>query len=107
MQRLGLLAAWAILAAQIDPRVALLERAVLGQVLYRMGDRAAAIRTYETLVSDAPDDAAARAALERWRREGDLHDRMQQAVGSHFRVAFEGPEEASLAARALDSLDRA
>ena len=54
-----------------------------------------------------PDDRDARATLERWQREADLHDRMQQAVGSHFTVSFEGPAEAELAAEALESLDRA
>ena len=56
--------------------------------------RLRAMRTYETLVAMAPDDRDARATLERWRREADLHDRMQQAVGSHFTVSFEGPAEA-------------
>ena len=82
-------------------------RLLLGQILYRMGDRAGAMRAYEALVADAPDRADAQAALARWRREADLHDRMQQAVGSHFTVSFEGPEEAALAAGALDALDRA
>src|SRR5437867_6280623 len=45
--------------------------------------------------------------LDRWRRELDLHDRMQRAIGSHFTVSFEGPAEAELAAQALESLDRA
>ena len=74
---------------------------------YRMGDRGLAVRTYETLVAMTPDDRDARATLERWRREADLHDRMQQAVGSHFTVSFEGPAEAALAAEALEVLDRA
>ena len=37
----------------------------------------------------------------------ELHDRMQLAVGSHFTIAFEGPEQIGLATRALESLDRA
>ncbi|MGH9144018.1 MAG: peptidase MA family metallohydrolase, partial [Vicinamibacterales bacterium] len=78
-----------------------------GQIQYRMGDRDLAIRTYETLVAAAPDNTDARATLERWRREGDLHGRMQQAIGSHFTVSFEGPEEAELAAAALELLDGA
>src|SRR5919198_4231006 len=82
-------------------------RARLGLVQYRMGDPAAAIRTYEVLVADAPDDKEAQATLDRWRREQDLHDRMQNAIGSHFTVSFEGPAEAALARKALDSLDRA
>src|SRR4051812_40046096 len=82
-------------------------RALLGQTQYRMGDRLLAVRTYETLVAAAPDDSDARATLERWQREADLHGRMQQAVGSHFTVSFEGPAEADLAAEALVVLDRA
>ncbi len=82
-------------------------RALLGQVQHRMGDFTGAIRTYDVLLAANPDDREARATLERWQREMDLHDRMQQAVGSHFTVAFEGPAEAALAAEALDVLDRA
>ncbi len=90
----------------LDPKLAQ-ARAMLGQMHYRMGERLLAVRTYETLVAMAPDDRDARATLERWQREADLHDRMQQAVGSHFTVSFEGPAEAELAAEALECLDRA
>ena len=91
---------------ELDPRL-LIARAMLGQIQYRMGEHDLAVRTYETLVAMAPDDSDARATLERWRREADLHDRMQQAVGSHFTVSFEGPAEAELAAEALEILDGA
>jgi tetratricopeptide (TPR) repeat protein len=85
-------------------------RAVLARVQRRMGDAWTAISTLEKLVLEAPDDPAskpARETLERWRREIDLHNRMQQAVGSHFTVSFEGPSEEALAAEALAALDRA
>src|SRR5262245_44350529 len=82
-------------------------RAELGQILYRTGDVAAAIRTYEVLVDEAPDNAAVRATLDRWRREATLHDRMRQTLDTHFTVSFEGPSEEALAAEALASLDRA
>jgi tetratricopeptide (TPR) repeat protein len=85
-------------------------RALLGQVLYRLHDVAGAIRAYEALSRGASDSGLANdaaATLDRWRRERDLHGRMQQAVGSHFTIAFEGPEEAALADRALGALDRA
>src|SRR3954452_24027966 len=82
-------------------------RALLGQVQHRMGDFGAAIATYGALLADNPDDREAQATLERWQREAELHDRMQQAVGSHFTVSFEGPAEAALAKEALDVLDRA
>jgi tetratricopeptide (TPR) repeat protein len=93
-------------ALAMDPKLVRV-RAPLGQVLYRMGDLTRAIQTYESLVADAPDDQDAQATLDRWRRELELHDRMRQAVGSHFTVSFEGPAEATLAARALESLDAA
>jgi tetratricopeptide (TPR) repeat protein len=93
-------------ALELDPALAI-ARAMLGQIQYRMGERELAVRTYETLVAMAPGDADARATLERWRREADLHDRMEQAIGSHFTVSFEGPAEAELAAEALEILDRA
>jgi tetratricopeptide (TPR) repeat protein len=82
-------------------------RALLGQIQYRMGDFTDAIRTYETLLARTPDDKEAQATLDRWRREAELHDRLQQAIGSHFTVSFEGPAEAELAAHALEVLDRA
>jgi tetratricopeptide (TPR) repeat protein len=96
-------------ALAIDPGL-VQARALLGQLLYRSDDLAGAIRTYEALLAASPDEATARAAqstLERWRREAELHDRMQQAIGSHFTVAFEGPAEADVAAQAIESLDRA
>src|SRR6185436_13684106 len=34
-------------------------------------------------------------------------DRLRLAVGNHFTVSFEGPQEEELAARALESLDKA
>jgi tetratricopeptide (TPR) repeat protein len=93
-------------ALALDPKMTQ-ARALLGQVQHRLNDFAGAIRTYETLVSQVPDDRDAQATLERWRRESELHDRMQQAIGSHFTVSFEGPAEAALAAQALEALDRA
>src|SRR5712691_5706876 len=82
-------------ALALDPKLTQ-ARTLLGQIQYRMGDVQSAIRTYETLLDLAPDDRETRATLERWHREIDLHDRMQQAVGSHFTVSFEGPAEAEL-----------
>jgi tetratricopeptide (TPR) repeat protein len=93
-------------ALSLDPQLTA-ARALLGQIQRRMGDLAAAIRTYEIVVSQAPGEEDLRATLDRWRREAELHDRMQQAVGSHFVVSFEGPAEAALASAAIDSLDRA
>jgi tetratricopeptide (TPR) repeat protein len=93
-------------ALALDPRL-MQARALLGQIQRRMGDISVAIRTYETLLAMTPDDREAKATLDRWQREAALHDRMQQAIGSHFTVSFEGPAEAALAAEVLDVLDRA
>jgi len=93
-------------ALALDPKLTQ-ARALLGQMQHRIGDGPGAIRTYELLLELAPDDRDAQATLDRWKREADLHDRMRQAVGSHFTVAFEGPAEAELASEALEFLDRA
>jgi tetratricopeptide (TPR) repeat protein len=93
-------------ALALDPKLTQ-ARSLLGQVQRRLGDFNGAIRTYETLVAQVPDDRDAQTTLERWRREAELHDRMQQAIGSHFTVSFEGPAEAALAAKAIEVLDRA
>jgi tetratricopeptide (TPR) repeat protein len=93
-------------AIELDPRLTA-ARSLLGQVQHRMGDTLSAIHTFEALVEAAPGDQAAAATLDRWRRELVLHDSMQQAVGSHFTVSFEGPAEEALAREAIASLDRA
>jgi Flp pilus assembly protein TadD len=82
-------------------------REMLGQVLRRLGDLPGAIRTYETLLTRQPDRPETVETLERWRRELELHERMRHELGNYFTIAFEGPEEAQLARRALESLDRA
>jgi tetratricopeptide (TPR) repeat protein len=93
-------------AIELQPRLADAHE-VLGQVLHRGGDFPGAIREYERLVAIAPERSGAAETLERWRRELELHSRMDQAVGHHFTASFEGPPAADLAARALESLDRA
>jgi tetratricopeptide (TPR) repeat protein len=93
-------------ALALDPKLTQ-ARALLGQIQYRMGDAPGAIRTYDTLLTVTPDDREAQALADKWRREVELHDRMRQAIGSHFTVSFEGPAEADLAKEALDVLDRA
>jgi hypothetical protein len=82
-------------------------RALVGRIDYRAGDLPGAIRSFETIAAAAPDDREAAATLARWRLELDLQNRMQQSVGAHFTVAFEGPPEARSAAEALESLDAA
>ena len=80
---------------------------LLGEVLYASGDLAAAISTYEQALTLAPDHQALLARLERWRKELTLHDRFAQKLGDHFTVLFEGPAEADLARKAVDTLEAA
>ena len=92
-------------ALALEPKYANAQR-LMGQVLYRKGDLLGAIRIYDTLLKEAPADAAAKSALDRWQREFDLQLRMQQTYGGHFAVSFEGPAEEDLALKAVDSLNR-
>ena len=82
-------------------------RVLLGHVQYRLGDVAAAIATLELSSLLRQATAVPGQTLERWRRELDLHDRMQQASARTSPSSFEGPAEEALATAALASLDRA
>jgi hypothetical protein len=93
-------------ALDLDPKLAR-ARALLAQVIKRQGDLTEAIRLYEIVATEAPGDAGVRDTLDRWKREKDLHERMRLEVGDHFIVSFEGPEDAAMAAQALESLNRA
>jgi len=93
-------------AIDLDPKLTL-ARAQLAHVVKRQGDLAEAIRLYEVVAADAPDDDGVRDTLGRWKRERELHERMRLEVGDHFTVSFEGPEDAAMASQALESLNRA
>jgi tetratricopeptide (TPR) repeat protein len=93
-------------ALDLDPKLTR-ARAQLAQVIKRQGDLSEAIRLYELVAAEAPDDAGLRDTLDRWKRERDLHDRMRLEVGDHFTVSFEGAKDAAMAEQALTSLDRA
>ena len=93
-------------ALDLDPKLTL-ARAQLGLVAKRQGDLTEAIRLYEIAVSEAPENVAMRETLGRWKRERELHDSMRVEVGDFFTVSFEGANDADMAARALESLNRA
>ena len=82
-------------------------RALLAQVAKRRGDLPEAIRLYEIVLVELPDDSAVRETLGRWKRERELHERMRLEIGDHFTVSFEGASDAAMAAQAIDSLNRA
>lgn len=93
-------------ALDLDPKLTR-ARAQLAQVIKRQGDSAEAIRLYELVAIDLPDDKGVRDTLDRWKRERELHDRMRLEIGDHFTVSFEGAQDAAMAAQALESLNRA
>lgn len=93
-------------ALALDPTLTR-ARIQLAQVARRQGDLNDAIRLLEAAAAELPDEAAVRDTLHRWLRERELHERMRLTVGDFFTVSFEGPEDAQLAAQALESLNRA
>lgn len=93
-------------ALLLEPRF-VRARLQLAHVIRRQGDFSEAIRQIEMVAAEVPDDAGVRETLDRWTRERDLHERMRLTVGDFFTVSFEGPEDAELAAQALESLTRA
>ncbi len=93
-------------AIDLDPKLTR-ARAQLAQVVKRQGDFAEAIRLYDIVATELPDDAGVRDTLDRWKRERELHERMRLEVGDHFTVSFEGPEDKAMAEQALESLNRA
>lgn len=80
---------------------------LLGEVLYRAGDLAGAIQTYDQALAHAPGDPRLTTKLDAWRREAALHDGFSQTLGDHFTVLFEGPAEAELARQAVEVLEAA
>jgi hypothetical protein len=76
-------------------------------VLYRTGNLDDAIRVYEALLAETPAGPGIAEPLERWRHEAELRNRMDLAVGNGVTVAFDGPEDAALAAEAVASIERA
>ncbi|CAN5675686.1 tetratricopeptide repeat protein [soil metagenome] len=93
-------------ALKVSPTLTSASR-VLGEVLYRAGDIAGAVQTYEQALVHAPDDPQLTVKLEAWRREMVLHDRFGSKLADHFTVLFEGPAEAELARKAADILEAA
>lgn len=91
----------------LDPALTLAQ-VQLAQIARRQNDFNEAIRLLEiAAAADTGDAAVLRETLERWQRERELHERMRLEVGDFFTVSFEGPEDAELAAKALESLNRA
>ena len=93
-------------ALWLDPRL-LQARFQLAQIARRQNDFQEAIRLMELAAADAPGDDVVRETLDRWKRERELHERMRLEVGDFFTVSFEGPQDAALAAQALESLNKA
>lgn len=80
---------------------------LLGDILYRNNDLAAAVRVYEQALGHAPGDTTLLGRLERTRRESEVQTGFFQSQGAHFTVLFEGPADEELARKALEVLEAA
>src|SRR5918995_1289468 len=80
---------------------------LLGETFYRTNEIPAAIDVYEKALLHAPAHRQLNERLEGWRKEVALHDRFAPEAGDHFTVLFEGPAEAELAQKAVDTLEAA
>jgi Flp pilus assembly protein TadD len=80
---------------------------LLGEILYREGNLERAIATYEAALKQAPGNPELVGRLSTWRGEADVHSTFIERRQDRFRVLFEGRSDASLAARATDTLTTA
>ena len=80
---------------------------ILGELHYRSGRVADAIKTYETARRRATNGRDFEARLEEWKQESQLQDGFAHSTGAHFRVLFEGPTDDALARRIIDVLEGA
>ena len=73
--------------------------ALLGTVAYASSDLDLAIRSMEKAAALAPNDPRIRQQLERWRKESDVHAKLDERTGLRFRVLFEGTQQQALGER--------
>jgi len=89
-------------ALDIEPRLTP-AAALLGQIVYDLGDLAGAIRIYEAALVHAPYQRTIRERLEVWRKEAS---KTTYSSGP-YTIMFEGHAEGGLAAHATSVLDAA
>jgi len=80
---------------------------MLGDILTRSNDTAAAVQVLEAALKYAPGNKTLLERLERVRHESELHANFFQSQGAHFTVLFEGPADEELARRAIEVLEAA
>jgi tetratricopeptide (TPR) repeat protein len=78
--------------------------ALLGQIAYRQGNLALAIKTYEAALQHAPRDRRLLQQLEVWRTEASAYESFESVKDDRFAVMFDGPVERKLASRATGVL---
>ncbi len=84
---------------QAEPRL-VPAMALLGEITYRQGDLTAAIKTYESAIALAPNDAQLRERLAAWHKEATVQDSFRAVKDDRFTILFEGPANGVLAERA-------
>ena len=91
-------------ALELDPKLKDASL-LLGEMQYRSGRIAAAVLTYESALTHAPDDALLKQKASQWAAEARAESRFAETRGVHFRVLFEGPVDQALARRAVEILE--
>lgn len=100
-------------AAVLDPVVRrwpdhALAHDLLARALYRQGENARAITLWERVVALTPDDEAARAALERARREEAVEADLVVDLGAaHFSIKYDGAQDLALGRLVARTLEAA
>ena len=80
---------------------------LLGDLQYRSGRLAEAIRTYETGLKHAPQEKRFTSKIAEWTAELRTESRLYASRGAHFRVLFEGPANEASARRIVEMLEAA
>ena len=91
-------------ALELDPKLTDASL-LLGEMQYRSGRIAAAVLTYESALTHAPDNAVLKQKASQWTAEARAESRFAETRGVHFRVLFEGPVDQALARRAVEILE--
>jgi peptidase MA superfamily protein/tetratricopeptide repeat protein len=97
---------WLKEAVRLEPRLTPASE-LLGEIAYHDGDLDLAIKTYESALAQAPQNAALRQRLEAWRSEAVVHHGFEAVKDDRFTILFEGPVDQRLAVRAASVLNAA
>jgi tetratricopeptide (TPR) repeat protein len=82
-------------AIEYDPKF-VSAMVLLAQVAYQSADLDLALRTIEKAAALAPADRRIAQQLEQWRKESAVHNSLEEKLGTHFNVLYEGSTDRAL-----------